>query len=99
MKTLHVGHPTDVVMCVHTADNRLDYVKGSSVTSAGFVRERTDKGSRWALVLNYSSPFYTKIIDMEEALQVIRALYGQEGLDEAQKVVGETLRNITGHRP
>lgn len=99
MKKLQAPQAPDSVVCIHTADNRLDYVRSSAVTSAGFVKEKTDKGFRWALVLNYASPFYTKIIDMAEALQVIKEFYGQDGLEEARSVVGETLKNITGFRP
>lgn len=86
----------DVVVCVRTGENRLDFVKSSAVTSAGFLREKTDSGSRWALVLNYPSPYYTKIIDLSEALAVIGELYGDDGLEQAKAIVGDATGRLVG---
>lgn len=87
MIRLDAGRAADTVICIRTSDNRLDYVRGSAVTSAGFLREKTDTGSRWALVLNYQSPFYTKVTDLDEAFAVIEELYGQCGVEQARAIV------------
>ena len=92
MKTIDKVPNKSAVVCVRTADNRIDFVKGDAVVSAGFVKERVDKGYRWALVLNYSSPFYTKVTDMDEAMQVLAALYGEDGVSEAKAIVDKSTR-------
>ena len=96
MKKLNINHANDVVLSVKTSGNRIDYVKGASVTSAGFVKEKSENGWRWALVLNYQSPFYTKITDLDEAMQVIRELFGSEAEDEARVVVDCQSKKAAG---
>ena len=96
MKKLDISHANDVVLSVKTTDDRIDYVRGGSVTSAGFVRERSDKGYRWALVLNYQSPFYTKIYDLDEATQVIHELFGDEAWAEAKEFVDKHSKKTAG---
>ena len=96
MKKLDISHVNDVVLSVKTTDDRIDYVRGVSVTSAGFVRERCDKGYRWVLVLNYQSPFYTKVYDLDEAVQVIRELFGDEAWAEANEFVSKHTKKAAG---